>query len=974
MSGALAENMYRFQFDFTPLDIVALDTNFSQLATAIDYIQATLIPPLNFPGTVTITGATDRTALVIVSAVSCPGAAQNVVGLGVELGAQTTPDQWAVQVWGNGGVAPGCSNGVGVSAGTNYFDWTILLRNAPQTSDYFGIRGDGSGFLGPEPNQLLWDANGHFTLTGTATLPGGDVGPISMTLEDLTDVGPMSPAVNDRLGWNGARWINMPEAAGIDVAPFNISATVTNPQNESTVQNVLSIINPFTATQGINLVGPVAISPGNNWSSGIPLRVSGQVGYDCLTVYGANQTATSTVPPGPGDANYWVQRISEGATAPGPAPGAANGLKIAVGTVAGDTPFMVAKASAYDALRGSEPAGSIAMLVLGDMQGTIGPQMTNVGGVSFSWDTAGHFYIGSALLPGSASPVSTIGHGKRAAAPFTTTQTVKTISHTLTGPGWLLDLGGHSSGLDVPQTAGMSNGLCISMGTNAFDAPLYVMNGDGTLGFFRIRGDGSGWLGPSSTNCMTWDSGGVFGMLGAAQPPPAGTALSDVAPATPFPGELWFRTTDGTLAIWYDPPPGGGGSWLSVGGAGTAGIPSLSLVGPLRFQLGPAQGPTSIANTIYIAGGTNPGDLLTWSGSAWVAAPSASGPNLLPLNNTWSGTNIFNANTTFSGLQNFFSSGTWVHFAGALVVERLGSVSSFTVNLDGSGSIGPAPNMLQWDTAGHFTLAGTATLPGGGGGTLATLTDVALASPAAGQFLSFNGTAWANVAAPGSPFLQPFSVRNQANNADAISISSNVVTFANLGGQTVNFNAPVNFNQTINSNLTVGASTAAATSLSVAGTITGWGAMQLMGMANPAKPARLSVGQAGTANVGAEIVCYGAITSPGSAPYAGGSYNFSPRAGTEVYVDLTQADLDGQPSASIWLSNMTGWSGTVRITVGQSAGNPVDVALMDDTGVQIMWEQPAGPVPFGWPPQGGLGLIRVIYGSGFPMGSWHTFQ
>jgi hypothetical protein len=37
--GVLTQSMYRFQFDFTPLDLVALDQNFISLATAVDYLQ-----------------------------------------------------------------------------------------------------------------------------------------------------------------------------------------------------------------------------------------------------------------------------------------------------------------------------------------------------------------------------------------------------------------------------------------------------------------------------------------------------------------------------------------------------------------------------------------------------------------------------------------------------------------------------------------------------------------------------------------------------------------------------------------------------------------------------------------------------------------------------------------------------------------------------------------------------------------------
>jgi hypothetical protein len=824
------------------------------------------VPPVYVTGPWFFNGQTDETAVVIVPAVASSGAPRNVVGLGVELGAQTVPNQWAEQIWGMG-AAPGCSNGLGISAGTNASDWALLIQNAAQTSNFFGIRGDGSGFLGVPPNQILWNSAGSWVLP--ANWPGGGGGVISTV-----------------------------------TAPFSVQAQVTNPEGISSVQTVLSVANPYSPTVGINMIAPVSISPGNDWSSGVILRLSGQVGYDCASVYAASQTAISTVPPGPNDANYWALRVAENPA--GSAPGASNGLKVSVGAVAGDTPFMVCKGIAYGALRGSEPPGSIAILVDGNMGGTIGPQMTSPTGVSFSWDTAGHFYVGSALLPGSASPRSTMGHGSAEVVPFTTTQTVKTISHTMTGPGWLLDLGGLSTGLDVPQTTDFSNGLCINMGTSELDAPISVMNSGGTAEFFRIRGDGTGWLGPSAGNCLTWDASGSFSVLGNAVMPAARALTSVTTPDNPFPGQMWFRTSDGSLAVWYDQP--GWGHWVSVTGVRTlVDLEDVNVVSPAvgevltwngaRWANAPAGGGGAGVTTLVALTDVGPmtpatGDIFGWNGARWINVPAP--VNLLPLNNTWSGTNIFNNAATFSGTTGF-SSGASVYFWGEVRVERAGALSSLTIHTDGSGSIGPAPNMLSWDTAGVFTLNGTATLPGGGGVTALTgLTDVGPMTPTAGQFLSWNGTRWLNVAAPGGVSLA-------ANNnwTGQQTFSGNTVFGL---GSTATFNAATYFNIA----------------------------------------AQFAAGLIATG-----VVTAGLIITPGTTVYAPGTgeYVCDVATGMDFDVNLIFAENDGMPSVTIDVRNAGHRTCRVNLNIQNGpAGSVSMISIFANGALSIMWANATPPM------------------------------
>jgi hypothetical protein len=103
-------------------------------------------------------------------------------------------------------------------------------------------------------------------------------------------------------------------------------------------------------------------------------------------------------------------------------------------------------------------------------------------------------------------------------------------------------------------------------------------------------------------------------------------------------------------------------------------------------------------------------------------------------------------------LKNFTKYGSGAQGGGGDVILGGGGLETINLHYDGSGYIGDqAGNMLSWDSAFHFSVHGTASLPGGtssGVTTLQGLSDVGPMTPANGQYLGFNGTRWINVAAP----------------------------------------------------------------------------------------------------------------------------------------------------------------------------------------------------------------------------------
>jgi hypothetical protein len=106
-----------------------------------------------------------------------------------------------------------------------------------------------------------------------------------------------------------------------------------------------------------------------------------------------------------------------------------------------------------------------------------------------------------------ASPYATISGGG------STTFTAPIVINSVAGQVSLTVNGAANSLSELIQgslTAGQSFGLVIQAGTNASDDPFVVKSADATKQFFRIHGDGSGFLGPNATNNLSWNTAGDF--------------------------------------------------------------------------------------------------------------------------------------------------------------------------------------------------------------------------------------------------------------------------------------------------------------------------------------------------------------------------------------------------------------------------------------------------------------------------------
>jgi hypothetical protein len=130
-------------------------------------------PPVVVSGLWTFNGQANSTTLIVNPAVAT-SATQNVVGLLVETGAQTVPNQWPMQIGYTHTAAAGCSNGLLIIAGTNASDSPFTVQTTTGTTIGL-IRGDGSGSWGSPvvtaagtAAAMSWNTAGHVTFTTAA--------------------------------------------------------------------------------------------------------------------------------------------------------------------------------------------------------------------------------------------------------------------------------------------------------------------------------------------------------------------------------------------------------------------------------------------------------------------------------------------------------------------------------------------------------------------------------------------------------------------------------------------------------------------------------------------------------------------------------------------------------------------------------------------------------------------------------------
>jgi len=114
---------------------------------------------------------------------------------------------------------------------------------------------------------------------------------------------------------------------------------------------------------------------------------------------------------------------------------------------------------------------------------------------------------------------------------------------------------------------------------------------------------------------------GVWKDTAVGTPPPPSVTSSDTAPSSPTSGDLWYRTDDSTLYVYYNDgsssqwvgvsgPAGPQGTTGATGAAGADGVDATSTLAELTDT-----------DTTTTAPST--GDLLEWNGTNWV--PRAEG-------------------------------------------------------------------------------------------------------------------------------------------------------------------------------------------------------------------------------------------------------------------------------------------------------------------------------------------------------------
>jgi hypothetical protein len=498
-----------------------------------------------------------------------------------------------------GGNAPaGFSNGLSVRAGTNANDVAFNVQNSAGALTFFQINGDGSGWLGPSAaNALHWSNVGTFSTSGTASLPGGGTGG-SNALSQLTDVSVSNMTSGQVLTWNSgvSRWIN----SGVPTPPPPSLAQLTGVSITSPVANQVLT---FNGTAWIN-----AAPTGGGGAANLGIATVDAVQGDwTFNIPNAPSTHTTVVMKSP--ANNMALALENGAAntvagnflcnmwaggVTGQAAGLANGLGIHAGTNANDQAFAV-----WNGPASSGGASTLQfMSIRGDGSGFLGP----AAGKGISWDINGNVMF---TLPAATA-----------------------------GGQWYMQLGPSTPA----SPAGMSNGLQIYAGTNAQDAALSVFNEAAGAEFFHIRGDGSGWIGPSAANCLTWNTTGGFSTLGTATLPGGGGGGTVTPPVV----------------------------WTDTGALG-AGNPILRL-------------------TTLSGGQTWAQDIICGTGGTTAVGGQ--------------------------GLRIQAGSGTDAATSHCFLVQSLGySFNYLAINQNGAGQLGPNnTNFMSWDTSANYRLVGSANL------------------------------------------------------------------------------------------------------------------------------------------------------------------------------------------------------------------------------------------------------------------------
>ena len=241
-----------------------------------------------------------------------------------------------------------------------------------------------------------------------------------------------------------------------------------------------------------------------------------------------------------------------------------------------------------------------------------------------------------------------------------------------------------------------------------------------------------------------------------------GHAARPTAPSSPHVGDLWLNTTNDTLYVWD------GSDWITVGGASTGGVTSVTagtglsggtitssgtigLITPISLANGGtginaannAALLSSLGAQSALANGTTAGQVLTWSGSAWgAAAPPSGGVGEYLSAYVGSSTTLnIGSNVSTDGLA--LTAGDWLVGA-AVNVTGWGAAANttygkVTVMVSGSSSIQSAVSVANCANTSPIISAS------GGGGTYGYAVTIYASTGALRVMTSTSGTLYLRV-------------------------------------------------------------------------------------------------------------------------------------------------------------------------------------------------------------------------------------
>lgn len=483
------------------------------------------------------------------------------------------------------GPIPGTCNGVLITAGTNADDAALWVRDSGNGGlrpyhDFLKLRGDGSGFLGPdEAHCFYWDAQGNFNVRGEATLPG---------LNDMKDVSISGLRLGDVLQWNGSRWGNVSRLDGY-VTQITAGTGLTG--------------GVITATGTIALADTIVV-PGHYTNAELTVDPQGRITYARsgnnalagLSDVALTDPAHNQVLAYDATAHKWFN-----ADLP-PPPSLETLPDVAVtGKTGGQVLAWDAEAEKW--VNAAPPAGTLAdlsdVVVSGEAQGEV-----------LSWNAAAGKWMNSALPGGAVIALETLQD-----VHITDPRPNQVLAYD--GANWV-NKTATSVTVAVTPPADPEPGW---LWWDSVGGQLFVWYDDGTTGQWVIAnmGGSGSWIGPNDTNNLSWDDAGSFTFAATA----AGTTVNvhssagswgeriHVAPGA-YGLDIKASDTSGNYLMWIRD---GDGRWIfdvNSDGSGMLGrpgtfnqwspeVPALQWTADGKFGLlgPPQQSPWHAALTIH---------------------------------------------------------------------------------------------------------------------------------------------------------------------------------------------------------------------------------------------------------------------------------------------------------------------------------------------------------------------------------------